>query len=313
MSIGVIGAVFVDIKGYPDHKYVPTGRNVGRVEYMHGGVARNVAEDIANIGMPCTYLGIVDDSPMGDAVIKRLNEHGVDTRYMLTVPECMGTWLAVFDEKGDLAGSISKRPNLMPILDLLNERGDEIFSQMEAVVLEVDIDYDLVARVFELAKKHGTKIYGVVSNIMIARERMELLQDLECLICNQLESGVFFGDDYNACSRDELCEILLAQVQKTHMHSMVVTMGDQGAVFAGCDGEKCVCCAHKVVVADTTGAGDSFCAGVAVGMTAGKTVLETLEMATDIAASVIQSYDNVCPVHEPAYYCLEGCSLKNSR
>ncbi len=34
----------------------------------------------------------------------------------------MGTWLAVFDNDGDLAGSISQRPNLMPILDLINER-----------------------------------------------------------------------------------------------------------------------------------------------------------------------------------------------
>lgn len=31
------------------------------------------------------------------------------------IPEGMGTWLAVFDNDGDLAGSISQRPNLMPI------------------------------------------------------------------------------------------------------------------------------------------------------------------------------------------------------
>lgn len=298
MSIGVIGAVFVDIKGFPRDKYVPTGRNVGRVEYVHGGVARNVAEDIANIGMPCTYLGIVDDTPLGEAVVRRLEQHGVDTRYMLTVPDSMGTWLAVFDENGDLAGSISKRPDLMPILGLLNEKGDEIFSQLEAAVLEVDIDIELVEKVVELAKKHGTKLYGVVSNIMIARERMALLRSLECLICNQLESGVFFGGDYNACTREELRDILAEKIEQEQMHSMVVTMGENGAVFARCDGEKGMCCAHKVVVADTTGAGDSFCAGVTVGMTAGKTMLESLEMATTIAAAVIQSYDNVCPCYE---------------
>ena len=71
-----------------------------------------------------------------------------------------------------------------------------------------------------------------------------------------------------------------------------------------------MCCAHKVTVADTTGAGDSFCAGVAVGMTAGKTVMETLEMATTIAAEVIQSYDNVYPVHEPKEFCFDGCCVR---
>ena len=43
MGIVVVGATFVDIKGFPEDTYIPTGRNVGRVEYIHGGVARNVA------------------------------------------------------------------------------------------------------------------------------------------------------------------------------------------------------------------------------------------------------------------------------
>jgi pseudouridine kinase len=48
MGIVVIGAVFVDVKGYPEANFIPTGRNAGRVERVHGGVGRNVAEDIAN-------------------------------------------------------------------------------------------------------------------------------------------------------------------------------------------------------------------------------------------------------------------------
>ena len=40
MSILVVGAVFVDIKGFPEDLYIPDGRNIGRIEYIHGGVAR---------------------------------------------------------------------------------------------------------------------------------------------------------------------------------------------------------------------------------------------------------------------------------
>ena len=49
MGIVVIGTVFVDVKGFPNDVYLPTGRNVGKIEYVHGGVARNVVEDIANL------------------------------------------------------------------------------------------------------------------------------------------------------------------------------------------------------------------------------------------------------------------------
>lgn len=49
MGIVVLGAVFVDIKGYPANVYIPGGRNAGRVEIVHGGVSRNLVEDIANV------------------------------------------------------------------------------------------------------------------------------------------------------------------------------------------------------------------------------------------------------------------------
>ena len=121
MGIVVIGATFVDIKGFPNDTYIPDGRNAGRVEYIHGGVARNVVEDIANMELRPIYVGIVDDTPMGVDVVHKLNNHKVNTDFVQVQPDGMGTWLAVFDSNGNVAGSISKRPNLLPILDILEE------------------------------------------------------------------------------------------------------------------------------------------------------------------------------------------------
>ena len=49
MGIVVIGAVFIDIKGYSISPYIPAGRNAGKIVQTHGGVGRNVVEDIANV------------------------------------------------------------------------------------------------------------------------------------------------------------------------------------------------------------------------------------------------------------------------
>ena len=95
MGIVVIGTAFVDIKGFPEDAYIPTGRNVGHVEYIHGGVARNVVEDIANVELRPTYIGIVDDSPMGQDVLNKLKKHKVNCDYVLTQPDGLGLWLAV--------------------------------------------------------------------------------------------------------------------------------------------------------------------------------------------------------------------------
>ena len=157
MGIVVIGVAFMDVKGFPHDIYLPTGRNVGRVEYVHGGVARNVVEDIANVELRPTYVGIVDDTPLGAAIYQKLKNHKVNVDYVLTVPNGMGTWLAVFDNNGDVAGSISSRPNFMPILDLLEEKGDEIFSQADSIVLQIDLAKEIVKKVIELAEKHEKK------------------------------------------------------------------------------------------------------------------------------------------------------------
>ena len=60
-------------------------------------------------------------------------------------------------------------------------------------------------------------------------------------------------------------------------------------------GDKGLCPARSVEVKDTTGAGDSFCAGVAVGLTYGKGLKEACEIGNHLAASVIATLDNVCP------------------
>lgn len=300
MSILVIGASFVDIKGFPDGSYIPTGRNAGRVEYIHGGVARNVVEDIANAELRPAFLSIVDDTPLGAAVLQKLKNHKVNTDYMLTLPDGMGTWLAVFDKTGDVAGSISKRPNMLPLLGLLEEKGDEIFSKADSVVLEVDMDKVIVKKVFELVKRHGLKIFALVSNMSIAIERRDFLMEFDCFICNQQEAGMLFLDDYSGKTPAEMSEILSEKVMQAEIPAMVVTMGDKGAVYADCQGNKGTCPARNVIVKDTTGAGDAFCAGVSIGLTYGKTLPEAIKINNILAASVITSSENVCPRFLPA-------------
>ncbi len=151
-GIVVVGAIFVDIKGFPQDIYVPDGRNAGYIEYIHGGVARNVVEDIANLGLNSTFVSIVDNTALGEDVKQRLQNRNVNTDYMKSIENGMGTWLAVFDHNGELAGSISYRPNLMPIYSILEENGDTIIENSDSVVAEIDMDEEIVEKVVYLCQ-----------------------------------------------------------------------------------------------------------------------------------------------------------------
>lgn len=295
MAMVVIGTVFVDVKGFPEDRYVPTGRNAGRVEFVHGGVGRNVAEDIANVELRPKFVSLVDDNAEGEAVLKKLRNHKVNTDYVLSVPDGMGMWLAVFDNTGDLAGSISKRPDSSALIALLDEKGDEIFADADSIVVEIDMDKEIIKRVFKYAEKYNKKVYAVVANMSIASQRRDFLQFTDCFVCNVLEAGILFVTDFSRLSPEELCEELSRRVVSARIPAVVVTLGSKGSVYADMQGNKGVCPAETVQVRDTTGAGDAFCAGVAVGLTYGKTMAEALEIGTRLAASVITVSENVCP------------------
>ena len=295
-----IGAVFVDIKGYPESAFIPTGRNVGRVEQIHGGVGRNVAEDVANCELRPTFISLVDESGIGEDVIRKLKSHKVNTDYIRRTPDGIGTWLAVFGSDGDVAASISQRPNLLPIADILDSQGDEIFSQADSIIIEIDIDKEIVKQVFRLARKHGKKVFAVVSNMSIALERRDFLMHVDCFVCNLQEAGILFSEDYTDKTPEQMVEIISRKTQAAQFRSLIVTMGGQGAVYADRFGDKGHCPARKVHVRDTTGAGDAFCAGAAIGLTYGKTLAQACEIGAHLAASVIVTSESVCPRFLPS-------------
>lgn len=295
MAMVVIGTVFVDIKGFPDDLYIPEGRNAGRVEIVHGGVGRNVAEDIANVELRPRFVGMVDDTAEGAEVLRKLKNHKVNTDYVAVTQDGMGMWLAVFNNGGDIAGSISKRPTSDAMLRMLEEKGDEIFADADSIVIEIDLDKELIKTVFRYAEKYHKKVYAVVANMSIASQRRDFLQSIDCFVCNEQEAGILFVCDFSGLTPEELCEELSRRVVSARITSMVVTMGSRGAVYADMNGDKGVYPARKVKVRDTTGAGDAFCAGVAIGLTYGKTMREAVEIGTRLASSVITVSENVCP------------------
>lgn len=303
-GIVVVGAVFVDIKGYPLDKYIPDGRNVGRVIEVHGGVSRNVVEDIANVELRPTYVSVVDNSGTSTDVIEKLKRHKVNTDYIKRVDGGLGTWLAIFDNEGDVTASISSRPDLSEIEKTFEEHGDDIVKNADAIVVEIDMESSILKTIFNMAEKYNKNVYAVVSNMTIAMERRDLLKKTSCVVCNQEEASLLFSEDYSQKSPDELSKILARKLEMSQFPRMIITMGQKGAVWADEDGSYGVCPAQNVAVVDTAGCGDAFFAGVAIGLTYGKNLPESCEIGTRLASSVIATKENVCPRFLPEEFAL---------
>lgn len=304
-GIVVIGAAFVDIKGYPYAQYIPGGRNSGKVAEVHGGVARNIVEDIANIELRPTFVTVLEPKGISNDVEDKLAKHKCNVDYIKRAEGGLGTWLAVFDNSGDVVASISKRPDLSRIADILDDKGDEIFKYADSIAVEFDVEVPVLKRVIALAEKYGKKVFAPVSNMSIAMERRDLLHSISCLVCNLEEAGLLFSEEYEGTEPEEMSGILFKKITQAQIPSMVVTMGGAGAVYASLDGEYGHCPAPKTEVRDTTGAGDAFFAGVVIGLTYGKSMGEACGIGTRLANSVIVTDENVCPRFLPAEFGLD--------
>ena len=139
----------------------------------------------------------------------------------------------------------------------------------------------------------------------IAVERRDFLQQTSCFVCNLQEAGILFSDDYSEKTPAEMEELLRLKVRSARIPRMIVTMGEQGAVYAEMDGESGICPATRVEVQDTTGAGDAFFAGATIGLTYGKTLGQSCAIGSRLAASVICTSSNVCPRFLPEEFGLD--------
>ena len=292
----VIGVVFVDVKGFPHGKYIPTGRNIGDVKIVHGGVSRNVAQNLANVGNDVTFVTMFEPDALGSGVRANLAANGVDLTYAIEAPAGMGMWLAVMDENGDLAGSISRQPDSSRLDALFQERGDEIMQNCDDVVLEIDMRASIADRVFELAEKHRRDIYVIVGNMGVILKRQALLSRARLIVMNEIEAGLLFGCTLDPADPERVLEVTRIEAKKRDLKQIVVTLGVHGSIyFDSRNGDAGFVPAEPTRLVDSTGAGDAFFSGTVDGLIHGMNLRDACARGAHLASLTIQTEENTCP------------------
>ncbi|MEF3304411.1 PfkB family carbohydrate kinase [Paenibacillus sp. GYB003] len=296
LNAAVIGTVFIDCKGFARDAYIPTGRNLGTIRFVHGGVGRNVAENLARTGLPTLFVSSVDASGLGQEVIDRLNGTNVDTRYVKAAEQAgMGMWLAVLDQAGDLAGSISQMPDLSTMERMIAEHGEEIVKTASHVLLELDLNAGISKTVLELAARYGKPVYGIPGNLDVVLNHPELMRSLSCFICNHVEAERLTGVPIHELDAAKQKVALLDYMSRSGLPSIVVTLGAEGSLYAVADtGEFGSQTVFPVQVQDTSGAGDAFFSGTAFGLMRGLPLKDAIVCGTKVAGWTIESPENNC-------------------
>ena len=255
-----------------------------------------MAENLANIGQGVSLVTMFETGAIGEDVRRRLAARGVDLKYAVTADAGMGMWLAVMNERGDLAGSISRQPDFSAMEELVERRGDEIVCGCDGVVLEIDMRASIAERVLSLAEKYARDVYVIVGNMSVILKHPEYLRRARLFILNEIEAGSLFDCALNRCDPPAVLETVRREASARGIREIVVTLGDQGAVYFDAErGESGCIPAEPTCMVDSTGAGDAFFSGTVAARLRGFPLDEAARMGAHLAALTIRSEESTCP------------------
>lgn len=282
-KILVIGSLNVDMVVNVDHTPV-TGETIlsNQMTMVPGGKGANQACALGCLGAEVTMLGAVGKDSYADMQRKSLGRAGVDVSHLVE-KEGVSTGLAVVmvDCEGDNSIVVISGANMMLTPEDV-DRNVDLIRQSDIVVLQLEIPLDTVCHAARMAKALGKTVIldpAPVPNVFPE----ELYQYVDIIKPNETELSRLTGIQ----NIDEEIAAAAGKLRGRGVKNVLVTLGDKGVYL---DSEECGRThipAYKVRAVDTTAAGDSFTAALAVMLAQGKTIREAAEFANCVSAIVV--------------------------
>jgi ribokinase len=244
-----------------------------------GGKGANQAVAIAKLGYPVSMVGNVGNDAFGTQLRKGLVDVGVDTTYVNTVDGASGVALITTGQRGENNIVVVPGANGHLTPSLL-EKAATILERAGYLLAQLEIPLETVEYLAQFAERHNIPL---MLDPAPARELPEtLLRKVSWITPNETEAeelltaGTGNGDQGSYAAADRL---LVCGVK-----NVLLKLGSRGCVIAQAGRLKRHVPAFSVSAVDTTGAGDAFNAGFAVGLMRGASVAQSAVFASAVAA-----------------------------
>jgi len=253
----VLGGANMDLRGSTSQPLRFADSNPGRISCSPGGVARNIAENLARLGADCRLLSCVGDDLHGRALLESTRQAGVDIRHVLVLPDAStSSYLSIHGPDGDMAIAI----NDMDILQRLDARQlapqRELIRHAGLIVADANLPEQALAWLF--AEARAPVFVDTVSAFKAERIRPWLGQ-IHTLKPNRLEAASLSG---LALDSPADAPAVAAWFHQQGVRQIVLSLAGDGVYYSGTD-QQGWSPAPKVSIVNATGAGDALMAGLA--------------------------------------------------
>jgi ribokinase len=223
----------------------------------NGGKGANQAAAAALLGASVAFLGRVGDDGFGGPLVRSLADKGIDTTLVQEVAgSSTGAAFITVTPDGENAITVAPGANRRLTAGDVDDASESI-GEARVLVAQMEVLPEVVLRAVEVAAGSGTRaLVNLAPPFEVPRT---LLEKLDPLVINEHEAAFLLGENVEGVNGAlDAAPMLLSLGPR----SVVVTLGEDGAVFSGGESAQHLR-APKVRVVDTTGAGDAFVGALA--------------------------------------------------
>lgn len=284
-SIAVIGSLNMDIV-IEANRAPKMGETIAgqQAHFIPGGKGANQAVATARLGACTCMIGAVGNDGFGQELLQALAKDQINTDSVKTV-EGTATGIAsilLAEQDNSIIVVAGANANCSPAD--IDQNIDKI-QAADMVLLQLEIPLETVEYAARKAKELGKQ---VILNPAPARQLPDsLYQLLDVITPNETELALLTGKGNDEKLTDENLQVAMKQLQARGARQVVTTLGSQGAALLDEQGSFARVSGYKVQVVDTTGAGDSFNAGLAYSLASGQTLTEAVAFASKVAALAV--------------------------
>jgi pseudouridine kinase len=281
-SVLVIGGANVDVKAKTSAAHIARTSNPGKVSITAGGVARNIAHNLAVLKVETTLLSVIGNDAFGDMLINETQKAGVNTSHIVRANQVTGSYIATLDEVGELITAVSD----MGLLSLLTP--DTIKKNKDLIVANNHIISDC-----NLSEETLHKIAKLCANRLIIEPvsvaKSQKLHNL--LTSHQIYLATPNLDQIEALTGNRDIPAAIKALHKMGLQNIVIHAGEQGAYVSDGIAITHIHSQAKNII-DVTGAGDAATAGLISGLINNLPLAKAAEIGQMIAAKVIASHSS---------------------
>jgi pseudouridine kinase len=289
-DVVVVGAACLDVKGRIGGDIVAGTSNAGDVRISVGGCARNVAENLARLGMRTALLSVACQDDFGRAIVQQTEAAGVDTDHMLiSCDHHSAAYMALVSAQGALLVAVDDTAAVMAITPSYIADHADLLEAARMVVIDANVPLDAAEALLAICGPAEVPVVLEPVAYAPALRFRPLIGGFYMLMPNAVETQALTGMPVADASQGALAA---KQLIALGAQVAIITLADLGLVYATAAASGYVP-AIEVELVDPTGAGDALTAAVVYALLNDIPLDEAVRLGVSAAALTLGSNDTV--------------------